>query len=68
MDRAIRISFGPCDPLNPGFGYEFRVESKKGVEMHTATHPDTGEPLTAQDCIVLAQKFHGPDPKPKPKG
>ena len=68
MSRAIRISFGPCDPLNPECGYEFMVESRKGVEMHTGNHPDTGEPLTAEDCIALAQKFHelgteeGPEP------
>ncbi len=62
MSQSIRISFGPCDPLNPEFGYEFTAESRKGVEMRTANNLDTGEPLTIHDCIALAQTFFGPDP------
>ena len=61
MSVSIRFTFGPCDPLNPEFGYEFRAESKKGVEMFTGTNPDTGRPLTIHDCIALAQTFAGPD-------
>lgn len=61
MSRAIRISFGPCDPLNPECGYEFTAESAKGVEMRTGIHPDTQEQLTAQDCIELARRFHDLD-------
>ncbi len=62
MSSAIRISFGPVIPFNPQFGYEFRAESRKGVEMRTGTNPDTGEPLDAQGCIRLAQTFFKSDP------
>lgn len=65
MKQSIRFTFGPSDPLNPEFGYEFEAESRHGVEMRTGTNPDTGEPLTIHDCIALAQTFAGPDPTPK---
>ena len=61
-DLSIRIEFGPNDPLNPQFGYVFRATTRKGVEMFTGSHPETGEPLTPHDCIALAETFFGPDP------
>ena len=61
MSRSIRISFGPSDPLNPECGFEFRAESRRGVEMFTGTDLDTGKPLTAAGCIRLAQTFHDLD-------
>lgn len=60
-DLSIRIDFGPIDVLNPQIGYYFKAETRKGVEMHTSVHPETGEPLTPHDCIMLAQTFFGPD-------
>jgi hypothetical protein len=57
-DISIRIEFGPDDPLNPECGFYFKAESKRGTEMHTHRNPDTQEPLTAQDCIALAEKLY----------
>ena len=61
-DLSIRIEFGPSDPLNPQFGYYFKATTRKGVEMHIGSNPETGKPLTPHDCIALAETWFGPEP------
>lgn len=46
---ALHVSFGPVDALNPGLGYQIRVE-RNG----TGTHPMTGLALDYLGCVELA--------------
>ena len=42
---AFDVTFGPCDPLNPGFGYWIEV-LRNGVQLlKTSRDPATGEDL-----------------------
>jgi len=56
----IQANFNWCDPLNPGFGYELRIENAETGEplLFTSRRPDTGaDLLTAADCIAVINMY-----------
>ncbi len=52
------VSFGPCDPFNPQFGYQIRVEKNGRTVLFTGQHPVTGKDLTFESCLEVAG-FYG---------
>lgn len=53
------VSFGPCDPLNFGFGYQIRIErATDGVTvLFTSVHPVTGKDLDFAGCLDVAAMY-----------
>ncbi len=59
-DRAV--TFGPVDALNPGSGYQIRIEDSTTGEtlLFTSNHPITGKLLmTPQLCCEVASMYCG---------
>lgn len=56
------ISFSLCDHLNPGFGYQLRINNAENGEtlLFTSRNPDTGaDLLTVHDCLDVARIYTG---------
>jgi len=51
------VTFGPIDPLNPGFGYEIRVERNGQTVLFTGSHPVTGKSLDFASCLEVAAMY-----------
>lgn len=51
------ITFGPNDPLNPGFGYYIKVECNGRRLLYTPTHPVTGKDLDYHTCLEVAAMY-----------
>lgn len=53
------VTFGPCDRLNPGFGYQIKiVRTCSGmVVLCTDTHPLTGADLDFAGCLEVAAMY-----------
>lgn len=61
------VTFGLCDPLNPGFGYRILVVDRFGTtRLHTATHPVTGRELDYAGCLEVAAWYAPGRPTPRP--
>jgi hypothetical protein len=60
--RHVDVSFGLCDRLNPGFGYQLEIQDAQNgaVLLATSIHPATGADLLAPaDCIAVAAMYCG---------
>lgn len=60
--NPIEASFGPCDHLNPGFGYQvFIRHASTGAEyLNSSRDPVTGAELhSPQDCIRVINYYAG---------
>ena len=53
------VRFGPCDPLNPGFGYELEVRRNGERVLFTGKHPVSGKDLDFDACLDVA-RMYGP--------
>lgn len=51
------ITFGPCDPQNPGFGYEIHIQRNGRTVLKTATHPMSGKDLDYATCLEVASNY-----------
>ena len=63
MIHDINASFSLHDYLNPGCGYQVRIENARTGEtlLHTGRHPVTGEDLlTAADCLEVIGYYVAP--------
>lgn len=45
------------DWLNPGFGYQIRIQRGEETVLFTSNHPKTGKPLTYKDCVEIANSY-----------
>lgn len=57
MNESWEVNFGPCDGLNPQFGYQIRIERNGRVVMLTAKHPVTGADLDYAGCVDVANMY-----------
>lgn len=62
---ALRVTFGPCDYLNPGFGYQIKIERTNGsMVLCISQHPLTGANLDYAGCVEVAAMYAAPKPQP----
>lgn len=57
---TLHVQFGPCDPLNSGFGYQLRIEKDGRPLLLTSKHPITGVALTYDSCVEVAAMYATP--------
>lgn len=63
-DKALSVTFGPCDRLNPGFGYQIKIERANGSMVLCITqHPLTGADLDYAGCVEVAAMYVTPKPQ-----
>jgi hypothetical protein len=55
----LYVSFGPCDRLNPGFGYQIKIERACSgmLVLCTDKHPLTGADLDFAGCLEVAAMY-----------
>ena len=51
------VTFGPTDVLNPGCGYQIKVERNGKLVLFTGNHPVTGELLDYASCVAIAGMY-----------
>ena len=51
------VTFGPTDALNPGCGYQIKVERNGHTLLHTGNNPATGKPLDYAGCLEVAGMY-----------
>ena len=54
---SYNVTFGPIDALNPGCGYQIRVERNGCTLLFTSNNPSTGKPLNYAGCLEVAGMY-----------